>query len=74
MQFTAEDSLANLTDKAHSPDFDYSPMVKCVFEEEPTGHLAEATVKEWKERLGGTDFKCSTGYNHSIDLPPYEED
>ena len=74
VQFTAEDSLAMIEDKADSPDFAHSPMVKCVFEEEPTGHLANATVQPWTQALSGLDFSCSTGYNHSVDLPPSEEE
>ena len=74
IQFTAEDSLANITNKTYSQHFDHAPLVKCAFEEEPTEYLANATVEAWKERLLRIDFECSTGYNHSVDLPPYEEE
>ena len=50
-------------------------MMKCNFTEEPTGHLQDANVTKADSHIKDFNFTCNnTGFNYSLDQPPFEID
>ena len=79
IEFTAEDSLASTTETNNTEEFqkalNYTPIAKCNFTEEPTGYLQDANVTKAESAISNLNYTCNnTGFNYSLDQPPFEEE